>query len=30
MNITDLEHLKITDDIRNVMARYVRYADAKE
>jgi hypothetical protein len=30
MSITDLERLKITDDIRNVMARYVRYADAKE
>lgn len=30
MNITDLERLIITDDIRTVMARYVRYADNKK
>jgi len=29
MNITDLEKLKITDDIRTVMAKYVRNADHK-
>ncbi|MCR8557316.1 nuclear transport factor 2 family protein [Mucilaginibacter sp. BJC16-A38] len=30
MEITDLEKLKITDDLRAVMARYVRYADNKD
>lgn len=29
MNMTDLEKLKITDDIRTVMAKYVRNADNK-
>ncbi|MDC8104762.1 MULTISPECIES: nuclear transport factor 2 family protein [Chryseobacterium] len=29
MNITHLEKLTITDDIRTVMAKYVRHADSK-